>query len=70
MTKIIKSQNEIARELGISKAYLSDVLNGKQSCYKELKNKLLKYYPNLKFKEMKRRYVTPYRVEKVDEIDE
>ncbi len=44
-----KSQNQIAKELGISKSYLSDILNGKKGCNTDLKEKLLQYYPNLKF---------------------
>jgi transcriptional regulator with XRE-family HTH domain len=60
------SQNEIAKKLGISKSYLSSILNGKRGCSETLKNELIKYYPDLKFKILKPRYT----VEKVGEIDE
>ena len=60
------SQNEIAKKIGVSKSYLSSILNGKRGCSETLKNELLKYYPDLKFKILKPRY----KVEKVDEIDE
>ena len=44
-----KSLSEIAKELGISKSYLSEILNGKKGCSEELMNKLKEYYPTLKF---------------------
>ncbi|MBN2074776.1 MAG: helix-turn-helix transcriptional regulator [Dehalococcoidales bacterium] len=34
------SQNQIAKELGISKSYLSMILSGKRPCPPELKSKL------------------------------
>ena len=44
-----KSLSEIAKELGISKSYLSEILNGKKGCSEELMNKLKEYYPELNF---------------------
>lgn len=44
-----KSQNEIAKELGISKTYLSEILNGKKGCSEELMYKIKEYYPTLEF---------------------
>ena len=44
-----KSLREVAKELNISCGYLSEILNGKKGCNEELMNKLLEYYPNLKF---------------------
>ena len=44
-----KSQNQIARELGISNTYLSEILHSKKGCNEELMNKIKQYYPNLKF---------------------
>lgn len=54
----MKSQNEIAKEIGISKSYLSDILNGKKGCAHWLMQEILKYYPNLKnnFKLLNPRY--------------
>lgn len=54
-----KSQNEIAKEIGISKSYLSDILNGKKGCSHWLMEKILKYYPDLKndFKLLNPRYI-------------
>lgn len=54
-----KSQNEIAKEIGISKSYLSDILNGKKGCAYWLMMKILKYYPELKdnFKLLNPRYI-------------
>jgi len=54
----VKSQNEIAKEIGISKSYLSDILNGKKGCAHWLMQEILKYYPNLKndFKLLNPRY--------------
>lgn len=50
MTKNIKkSNNSIAKDLGISKSYLSDILKGKKGCSEELMIKIKKYYPTLKF---------------------
>lgn len=43
------TQNSIAKELGISKGYLSDILHGKKGCSEELMIKIKKYYPTLKF---------------------
>lgn len=57
-----KSQNEIAKEIGISKSYLSDILNGKKGCNAIIKEKILKFYPALKFKILNPRYL----VEKVE----
>ena len=51
------TQTEIAKELGISKNYLSNILNGKRGCDILLKNKLLKYYPNLNFKLLNPRFI-------------
>lgn len=39
----------ISKELGISKSYLSDIINGKKGCSKELMKKIKKYYLNLEF---------------------
>lgn len=39
----------ISKEIGISKSYLSDIINGKKGCSKELVNEIKKYYPNLEF---------------------
>lgn len=44
-----KTMRQIAKELNISSGYLSDVLNGKKGCSEELKDKIKKYYPDLKF---------------------
>lgn len=44
-----KSLREIAKELEISPSYLSNILNEKKGCSKELMNKIKKYYPNLDF---------------------
>ena len=43
-----KTQNEIAKEIGISKSYLSEILSGKKGCSHWLMEEILKYYPNLK----------------------
>lgn len=45
----MKSQNEIAKELKISKGYLSDILAGKKGCNQFVMNKLKEFYPDLKF---------------------
>ena len=58
-----KSQNQIAKELGISKNHLSNILNGKRTCSNELSSKILSYYPDLKFVLYKPRLI----VEKVEE---
>ena len=54
-----KTQNEIAKEIGISKSYLSDILNGKKGCSHWLMMKILKYYPELEdnFKLLNPRYI-------------
>lgn len=44
-----KSQNKIAKEIGISKGYLSDILKGKKGCNKCLMDEIKKYYPQLEF---------------------
>lgn len=44
-----KSLRTIAKELGISPSYLSNIINGKKGCTKELMEKIKKYYPNLDF---------------------
>lgn len=57
-----QSQNQVARELGISITYLSEILHSKKGCDEELMNKIKQYYPNLKF------YIFTkprYKVEKV-----
>lgn len=46
---IPKTQNQIAKELGISKNYLSNILNGKRGCNSKLMERILTYYPDLKF---------------------
>jgi transcriptional regulator with XRE-family HTH domain len=38
----MKRQNEIAKELGISKSYLSMILSGKRKCSPDLAEKLQK----------------------------
>lgn len=43
------SLRQVAKELNISISYLSDILNGKKGCDKELMNKIKEYYPNLEF---------------------
>ena len=54
-----KTQNEIAKEIGISKSYLSEILSGKKGCTHCLMEEILKYYPNLKedFKLLNPRYI-------------
>lgn len=44
-----KSLSEIAKELVISKTYLSEILSGKKGCSEELMNKIKEYYPTLEF---------------------
>ena len=44
-----ETQSFIARELGISKSYLSYILRGKKGCSENLMIKIKKYYPELKF---------------------
>lgn len=39
----------ISKQLGISKGYLSDIINGKKGCSKELMKEIKKYYSNLEF---------------------
>ena len=54
-----KTQNEISKEIGISKSYLSEILSGKKGCSHWLMEEILKYYPNLKedFKLLNPRYI-------------
>lgn len=42
-----KTQSEIAKEIGISQSYLSEILSGRKGCSHWLMVKILKYYPNL-----------------------
>ena len=51
-----KTQNEIAKEIGINKSYLSEILNGKKGCSALVKEKILKYYPDLEFSLFNPRY--------------
>lgn len=51
------TQTEIAKELGISKNGLSNILSGKRGCDLSLKNKILKYYPDLDFKLLNPRFI-------------
>ena len=44
-----KSLSKIAKELGISKTYLSEILSGKKGCSEELMYKIQEYYPTLEF---------------------
>lgn len=44
-----RSLRNIAKSLEISPSYLSDILNGKKGCSKELMNKIKIYYSNLEF---------------------
>ena len=44
----MKSQSEIAKEIGISRSYLSEILRGKKGCPYWLMVEILKYYPNLR----------------------
>ena len=39
----------ISKQLGISKSYLSDIINGKKGCSKELMTEIKKCYPDLDF---------------------
>ena len=59
MNKLNKTQTEIAKEIGISKSYLSEILSGKKGCTHWLMSEILKYYPNLKedFKLLNPRYI-------------
>lgn len=43
------SLRKVAKELEISPSYLSDIINGKKGCIKELMEKIKEYYPNLDF---------------------
>ena len=52
-----KTQTEIAKEIGISKSYLSEILSGKKGCSHWLMSEILKYYPNLKFLPLNPRYI-------------
>lgn len=44
-----KSLRKVAQELNISSGYLSDILNGKKGCSKDLMEKIKEYYSNLEF---------------------
>lgn len=50
-------QNSIARKIGISKRYLCDILKGRRGCNQEVKNKIIFYYPELKFDLLNPRYI-------------
>lgn len=60
------TQTEIAKELGISKNGLSNILNGKRGCDLLLKNKILKYYPDLDFKLLNPRFIVNGKKENDD----
>lgn len=60
------SLRSIAKELGISPSYLSDILNGKKGCSEELMNKIKIYYKSLEFYN----FVEPrYKVVKENKYD-